>query len=328
MNSSTQQILPKQKNGLKKAQKISPKSSGSSVIVNKNWTTNQIQRNVFEVRAPVIKNKDWEFWCLLSGDRHWDNPHSNHKLQIKHLDQALERKAVILDGGDSLCLMQGKYDRRASKSDVRPEHQVDNYLDAVISTAADFFLPYAHNFVMFATGNHEAAIIKNHETHPIDRMVSQMNIKSGSNIHNGGYSGWVFFRFDVENRDGKLNGSTRTVKLHYDHGFGGGGPVTHDAIQHQRRAVYLPDADIIVTHHTHDAWTKEFSRARVTERGSTYQDIQYHIKCPGYKEEYHDGYAGWHVTTGKPPKPIGAYWLRFFYERSEDAVQLEVIRAQ
>ena len=40
--------------------------------------------------------------------------------------------------GDVLCLMQGRYDPRGSKASVRPEHQVDNYLDAVISTAAEF----------------------------------------------------------------------------------------------------------------------------------------------------------------------------------------------
>jgi hypothetical protein len=39
---------------------------------------------------------------------------------------------------------------------------------------------------------------------------------------------------------------------------------------------------------------------------------QSHIKGAGYKEEFRDGYGGWHVERGGPPKPVGAYWLRFY----------------
>jgi hypothetical protein len=35
-----------------------------------------------------------------------------------------------------------------------------------------------------------------------------------------------------------------------------------------------------------------------------------HLKVPSYKEEYVDGYGGWHIERGGPPKPTGAVWLR------------------
>lgn len=92
---------------------------------------------------------------LLSSDRHWDNPHSKHDLQVKHLNQAMERKAGIIDLGDLFCAMQGKYDPRANKQGCRPEHQVDNYLDALVDTASDFFAPYTRNIIQMSSGNHE-----------------------------------------------------------------------------------------------------------------------------------------------------------------------------
>ena len=92
---------------------------------------------------------------LLTADRHWDNPKSDHKMQIKHLEWAKDRDALIIDVGDLFCAMQGKGDRRASKGDIRPEHDTPNYLGALSKTAAEFFSPYAKNFAALFSGNHE-----------------------------------------------------------------------------------------------------------------------------------------------------------------------------
>ena len=92
---------------------------------------------------------------LLSSDRHWDNPHSDLKLQKQHLNEMLDTNAYMIDCGDLFCLMQGKYDRRSNKSDIRPEHNKENYLDAVIDGAIDFFTPYASNILLIGEGNHE-----------------------------------------------------------------------------------------------------------------------------------------------------------------------------
>ena len=58
------------------------------------------------------RNKDFEFWVLLRGDGHCDNPASNIDAQIKHLDQAKERGAAVIDIGDQFDAMQGKNDPR------------------------------------------------------------------------------------------------------------------------------------------------------------------------------------------------------------------------
>lgn len=278
---------------------------------------------MFDITIPVVRNSTWEQWCLLTSDRHWDNPKSNWELQIRHLNEAKLRGAMVIDCGDLFCMMQGKYDKRASKEAVRPEHQKDSYLDAVIESAAKFFAPYGRNMVVVGVGNHESAITKRHEVNPTERFISLLNLLSGGSTANGGFSGWVRFVFQGGNKIYR-----RVTTLHYDHGYAGGGQVTQDAIQHQRRSVYLPDADLVISGHTHDSWVKEISRVRLSTHGNISHDIQTHIKLPSYKEEYSDGYGGWHVETGKPPKPIGAYWLRFYYHPASDNIRYEVTPAR
>jgi hypothetical protein len=321
--SSTRRTGTKPKSGSNKSPAIKRVSSGGSGTVKPNWTTKVLNRNVFHVNVPLQTNKEWEWWLLISSDRHWDSPKSNLILQKKHLDEALERGAAILDMGDVLDLMGGKFDKRSHKEGIRPEHQVDDYFDAVIADAGDFLAPYAKNFIAIATGNHESAMFR-HEINPVDRLVYHMNHTTGARVNNGGFSGWVVFTFQ---RPGSGDRRDRLV-LHYDHGYGGGGPVTHDAIAHQRRSVYLPDANIIASGHTHDRWVKEVARLRLLQNGNVRQDLQVHIKCPSYKNDYGDGFNGWAATVGHPPKPIGAWWVRFFFNRSEQRVDFEVIKAQ
>jgi UDP-2,3-diacylglucosamine pyrophosphatase LpxH len=323
--SSTPRTGTKPKSGWKNSPPTSPASSGGSGIGKIQWKKTQLSRNVFQVSTHIDRNKAWEFWTLLVADQHHDNPKSKNDLELKHLREAKARGAAIISVGDTFCLMQGKYDKRSSKASVRPEHQVDNYIDAVVNTGVDFYEPFAQNFVCFGVGNHEQAIANRHETHVIDRLVGALNARTNAGVSTGGFSGFVVFCFEMGSEKGRR--STR-IALHYDHGYGGGGAVTSDMIQHHRRAVYLPDADIVISGHTHDAWMRELSRVRLTNSGEIRHDIQTHIKLPTYKEEYGDGYGGWHVETGKTPRPLGGWWIRFYYDRSRDRVFYEVIRAQ
>jgi hypothetical protein len=282
-------------------------------------------KNLFDITYDAEGGlSKWEEWILLTGDRHWDNPHSNWELQIEHMDEAMKRGAGVLDVGDFFCAMQGKYDPRSSKGDLREIHQVPEYLDALVSTSVDFFSPYSANMIMIARGNHEAAIKKRHETDLIERFCSTMKYKTGHTIHNGGYSGFVRIRV---RKDGNTAG--RILVIHYSHGYGGGGPVTKGVIQSNRKAVYLPDADLVISGHVHEHWQLELMRLRVG-RSSIYHDRQLHVCLPTYKEEMGTGFEGWHVEGGRPPKPQGACWMRLFFTNSRDpvgrAVGFEIIR--
>jgi len=259
-------------------------------------------------------------WFLLTADRHWDNPKSDQILQKKHLEQAKERGAGIIDIGDLFCAMQGKYDPRGTKNDVRPEHNKTNYLDALIETASNFFSPYAENFIVIGQGNHESSILKRQETDLTTRLVERINTKAGSNIHRGGFSGWVVLR-------GNIGGNAWiTKRVAWHHGYGGDAPVTKGVIQTNRMAVYLPDADFVLTGHTHNEWQFPIPRVRITSQGRIFHDEQLHLKTPTYKEEYVDGFGGWHIERGGPPKPVGALWLRAYLE--SDELKYEVTRAK
>lgn len=285
------------------------------------FRTLQLHKNVFRLEIPFSRNKNWEFWCLLQSDQHFDNPKSDWVLMKKHLDEAKRRHAAIIGCGDFFCAMQGKFDKRADKSSVRLEHQTEDYLDALIRSGAEFLAPYADYLVLLAVGNHESAIQNRHEVNLIDRLIGAICVQSKAKVFNGGFSGWLIFSFTEPTR------RANKIILHYDHGFGGGGAVTADMIQHQRRAVYLPDADIIISGHTHDSWHREFARIRLDSKSGTLrQDIQTHLKLPTYKDEYADGFGGWAVAKGLPPKPLGAYWLRFYFD-GKDGAYYEIIKA-
>jgi hypothetical protein len=270
----------------------------------------EISRNVHDIIETYKSGQ--EFWYLLTADRHWDNPDSDWDLQLKHLKEAKERGAMVIDIGDLFCAMQGKYDRRSDKSKLRDIHRQTDYLDSLVKTAADFFGPYQEQIAIIGQGNHETAILKNHETNLSERLVERLNMNARHKVHLGGYTGYIRLRYRNES-----GGSARSILVHYNHGWGGGGPVTKGVIQSQRQAVYNPDPDIIISGHVHERYIFPIEQIRLNKDGILYQRTQYHVRIPTYKNEYRDGYGGWHIETGKPPKPIGAWWLKVRITRTQ-----------
>jgi hypothetical protein len=201
--------------------------------------------------------------------------------------------------------MQGKYDPRKSYTDMRPELVDGPYLDRVIDTAEDFYAPYADLFAVIGQGNHEASVLKHNETDMTRRITSRLQRASSEpdRAFAGGYGGWVLLRFQVQKTKGY------SLFLKYHHGHGGGGPVTKGVIQTNRRAVFLPDADIIVTGHIHEAWSVPITRERISTAGLTRKDYQWHVSVPTYKNDYGNGSGGFHIERGRPPKPMGCAWL-------------------
>lgn len=269
---------------------------------NSTWL-NKLERTgptVLTVRLNV-DSTPWEQWFLLRSDAHHDNLQSNHKLERAHLDEAIARNAGILDFGDLSCAMGGKWDRRADPRQFREELRI-NYLDSLVRYNAGFYEPYASNWLMMSPGNHEMGIRKHHETDLVERIAERLRA-AGAPVESMPYAGWVRFMF--------TRGTQReSVRLRYTHGYGGGGPVTRDVIQSARQAVYL-DADIVVSGHTHDQWEMPIMRERLNQAGNPELEEMTFIKCGGYKDEFSAG-DGWAVEKGLPPKPQGAYWLRFY----------------
>lgn len=281
------------------------------------FSIKKTDKNALKVSMEGIR-KGWKQYFLLSSDRHHDNPKCNQELEKRHLEEALEKKAGIIDCGDLFCAMQGKYDYRSDKSKCRPEHQVDDYLDALVSTAADFYQPYAKNWVVMGQGNHELSIKSRHETDLNQRLMTVLNDRTGSKIQQLGYTGWIRFTF-------KTSSSKYAKILWFTHGYGGGGPVTEDMIQSARQRVYVENADIMLSGHVHRSWVQEFIRHRLDNYGTIKRKQGFYIKTPTYKDAYDTGIGGFEVTRGHGPRPIGAYWLKFYWKYND--IQMAIIKA-
>lgn len=267
--------------------------------------TYTIERTNDEVLT--IKHADiaagWEQRYLLISDVHFDSPHCDRKLLTKHLEQAKAVSAGVMCIGDWFDAMGGKNDRRASKSTTRDEDTVDNYFDSLVYNSAKYLEPYTDNLVMLSQGNHETAILKHNETDLLERLCRELGCQCM------GYSGWVRL-LNV----GKGGGGRSQKRMHFHHGSGGGGPVTKGVIQTNRRAASI-DADIYVGGHIHEAWAVENVVAKLNEKGRTYFNTQHHVQLPTYKQEY--GTSGYHIEKGRPPKPLGGYWMVFSWDSTQ-----------
>ena len=262
-------------------------------------------RNIHEVTC----QSGQEF--LLVSDLHWDNPHCDRGLLKNHLDEAVKRNAAIILNGDTYCCMGGKYDRRADKSLIRPEHNTDRYFDAIVDTSVEWFAPYAKNILLIGYGNHETAIIKHGETDLLQRFASILNYATGSAVQVGGYGGTIDIRV--------LHDTIRGVNfvVHYFHGSAGGGPVTRGVISDQRLLAGTEGYDLTWQGHVHELYYHQNIIHRYDRSTKTLIQKPIHqLRTATYKEEWDGGYMGFHVERGRGPKPLGGYWLKLETSRN------------
>lgn len=267
----------------------------------------------------VLRNNFSPKKVLLISDAHWDNPKCDRDLLKRHLDQAKEIGADILLNGDTFCLMQGAYDPRKSKSDIRPEHNKNNYLDAVVADAVDWFSPYAHLIKVVGYGNHETAILKRQETDVIERFVFGLNSKNNTEVEVGGYGGWIVYNFKRDNGEGRCS-----FKIKYFHGSGGGGPVTKGVIQYNRMSTMVEGADMIWMGHVHEDHELTYTVERINEHHNVHLRDILMVRTATYKEEYNQGKGGWHVERGGTPKPLGGRWLELHPKRNQKGGKEEI----
>lgn len=271
----------------------------------------QIEKISKNVHKLYLKGRVVEI-AILS-DLHWDNPKCNRELLKEHLDYCLSKEMPIIIIGDFFCLMQGRGDNRRNKSDIRPEHNNAKYLDSIVETAVEWFTPYAHLIAVIGYGNHETGIIKYQETDILERFVTMINLKTGSNIQVGGYGGWMIY--NVEYRKDRYT----NFKHKYFHGSGGGGIVTKGAINLTRALETYEGMDIFSIGHIHENAARIDVRESLEDNNNHYKIIHkeiHHCITGTYKEEYEDGSKGWHVERGAPPKPLGGRILKLSVKRA------------
>lgn len=268
-------------------------------------------KNIHELRV-----EGTSFRMGMFSDIHWDNPKCDWSLLKHDLDYCLKNEIPIMFNGDTFCLMQGAYDFRKVKNDIRPEHNNARYFDSIVETAVDFFLPYANLMTVIGYGNHETGIIKRHETDIIQRFVTLLNYKASSNVMTGGYGGWFIVNQNVRSN---IN---LTTKIKYFHGSGGSQIVTRGAINLTRAMESYEGYDVFTMGHIHENSARNDVRDSINfhaAKGYYFNHKQIHSMITGtYKEEYMDGAYGWHVERGAPMKPVGGRILTIDYARSTE----------
>jgi hypothetical protein len=262
---------------------------------------------------------NWEKWFYFGADIHYDSIYCNRDLFFQHMDEVKSKNAMAVFVGDLYDAMQGRYDKRRSMPELRPEYQQkENYYDLLVDCAYKDLSPYKDNILMMADGNHELSVLKNANTNILDRLVGKLR-DSGSNTLHGGYGGWIRLMFNLS--DGKSTGPRSSIRIKYFHGSGGEAPVTRGAIQTNRQALIYPDANVVINGHSHHNYYIPISRDRLSNQGQLYFDLQHHIRTPGYKQAYGDGTTGWEITRGGVPKPIGCVWCRMYCQNNQIKMQ-------
>jgi hypothetical protein len=256
---------------------------------------------------------------LLLSDLHLDNPKTDRKLLKCLLDEAKERKAIVLINGDLFCVMQSKDDDRHSKQSVMKEHNETSYFNDVVNDVYNFLLPYKDIIAYSGNGNHETKIKKVKE---VDLMLWLCDLlqKSGSKIIKGDYRGFLNFVFEHSS-----GGAVKQYCIYHHHSFGGGGKTTKGINQFQSMMLDVQDVDAIWMSHTH-----EFSHhINVVEYlNQKWETISREIDCirtPTFKEEFLGIGSGWHVERGGGGKPLGGCWVEL--QIKSDGIKRKIYRA-
>jgi len=290
------------------------------------WTVEKLSRNIHRVTMLCETPHQFEWWGLLSSDRHHDNAHTDWDLERKHLDELKRRKGGCIDVGDHGCLMQGRFDLRADRSALREEYQCGDYLDAVVREAVKFYSPWADRFVTIGRGNHEQSILKRHEVDYTERVCAGLSAAGPCPVYSGGYGGYVLFRL-VSRQGGSFS-----FRCRYFHGSGGGAFMSHGVLTTRRDASIYPDADLLISGHSHHHWIVPLARERLRQflgNAEIVLDEQIHCRLGTYKDEHADGHSGWSVERGLPPKGLGAVWMRLHIAGTQKEYRLaaELTRA-
>ena len=247
---------------------------------------------------------------MVISDVHWDSKDCDRKLLKKHLNTAVEQDAAIIIIGDFFDLMEGRNDMRRSNT-ARAEHYAPNYLQKVVMDAAEWLQPYAKNIAMISNGNHETSVAKHTQVQTLTWLCYELR-KQGSQVIEGDYQGFFVVRAVYE-YEGK--NTYFPYKIFYHHGLWGG-IISKGTQSVMRFGAVVPDADMIVTGHTHDQWMMLHTRYKLNKVYDVTLEDQIHLKLGTYKNEFKTG-NGFAVEKIGLPKPIGGWMVDFNIERND-----------
>jgi len=280
----------------------------------------EISRNVHFFYS--ADNFPYQLKMLLMSDVHFDSTKCDRKLLKKHLDEAKETNSLVFVFGDWFDLMQGKWDKRKSASEMREEYRnTESYYDLVIQDSVDFLSQYIDVLQFISYGNHETSVINHQQTDPIERLVWGLKTKHPNcNLQKGAYAGWL--KFFLGQKDGT---GTQSYLIQYHHGQRGNAQRSKGILQVDIDAMKWPDADLIVKGDDHMRWLyPSVVRHRINKVGKIEQSTQKHIRLGSYKG-MDDGAFGWEVEKAFPATSMGGWWVTL--NRNSAGIETEIKEA-
>jgi hypothetical protein len=209
---------------------------------------------------------------------------------------------VVTIFGDFFDFMQGRYDPRGNKGAIRPEHKVDDYVDAVIQDGADFLAQYCTHVVV-TKGNHETNILKRLETDVTKRLVIALK-ERGVQAISGEYNGWVIFSIYRNNSD------VSRAYASYHHGSGGNAPRSKGVLGVDINQKENPDADIVFRGHDHNKWLVPQTVRRINHvTKKMVRKIVRHVQLGSYKMMSEK--SGWEQEKGFGEPTLGGWKVIF-----------------
>ncbi len=255
----------------------------------------------------------WTQKALFISDVHWDSKKCDRKLLKKHFEQAKKDNALIFIFGDWFDVMGCKNDPRSKPKDIRPEYLIEgSYLDLVVEDAVNFLKNYLENIAFISPGNHETAIDKHRDTDPLKNMIRELNHMRKTPIMYGKYEGWI--KFQIE-RSGIPN---KSKLLHYHHGYGGNAKRSKSILNADIDMKENPDADILVSGHTHTKWHLPAVVRRLTNQMRVIKKKVHVLKTGSYKMKG----SGWETEKGFGEPTLGGWWCELAYFKDEIEIRI------
>lgn len=275
-----------------------------------------MQIHINRVRA----EEDQPFLRFLCSDLHIGSSSCAKEALVADLTAAQKAHASILINGDAFDAITHNDPKRYKPSALdKSLWGLDDVGAGILDLGFALLEPFAESIDVFGCGNHEEAYTKYHGVDLTKLMIDRLNAsleKQGSahRVRHGGIQGYVRTTFEIGPPDHK--GRQRAVNhdLLYQHGAGGGSPVTKEAIR-AFRALCGFEYDALTFGHAHHRTFGYDTTLYLSPKGHLRQKDRLYVQTASYFWNYQktDQSAPLNYSYAESkhhaPKPIGGMFL-------------------
>lgn len=247
-------------------------------------SSEKIHENIIQ-----LKTKRKKFSIIWISDAHFDSLKSERKFMHSILKEYPDDFIVI--GGDSVDVMQGRNDRRASKGSN--EFSRSDYFNEVEEfVRKEVHDKYKDRIIAWNRGNHDNSIINHNEIDMIKHIC-----KDETPI--GDISGYISVACEI-------NGpATPKCLIYYSHQPISGGQRSKGMLSVDIVRGKYPDADIFITEHIHTSWVHPESKESIDPSHRFLNSkIQWFVQNTTLKNEFKGSRNGFHHEIVKSGRQI------------------------